>query len=185
VSRKSNKKPGVGMTVQCEFDKVLAQPDICLACENPASENRIDYSIYNKFYTQKVIVKFPVCQACYDAKKQYVNLVPIFIVGAIVMALSIYSIFNQPNYINFSRTLFIVLGVIWLAILSGYLIYMYLYAKRNNTPDVVSRIKRLQTAVRAKKLVSPKRKRRGVVTLYFTNKKFARAFKKLNNGKYV
>lgn len=180
---KDNKVEGV--RVEVPFDGRLTYPKRCVACDQMATDKTIPFTLYNTFYTRKIILNFPICEDCYQAKKNYINLIPVVIFGPIITLLSIYTLLNQPEYLPFSPTVHLIAGFVWLAILFGYITYLIMKAKRENTEEVVVRRKNLLNAVKGIKYKYFKRQNKKELIMEFTNESFAKDFRRLNRGKFV
>ncbi|HAF62573.1 MAG TPA: hypothetical protein DCK95_09655 [Anaerolineaceae bacterium] len=169
--------------VRCDFDGGLHMPKTCLACDAAVEDKKIEFSGKNKLGTSKIIINFPVCEACYQADQQFVNAKPITIVGVVAILLSIFSVFNRPE--NYPPVLFLVGGIIWIGIIVAYLYWINLRARRQNSEEVLARRAKLKNAVNLKKMIIPRHNTIGQITLAFTSSLFAKSFRKLNNGEIL
>ena len=181
-SHRTKKKKDVG--VEVEYSGGLTYPALCVSCNEKVTDKKIPFTMYNAFYTRKLILNFPVCEECYQAKKDYINVRPVIIVGAIIFVLSLFTLFNQPDYLPFSSAVHLIAGLVWLAILVGYVLYMILKAKRTNTGEVKTRRDNLMNAVKGVKFQYVRKTHKKILDLTFTNEAFAKEFMKLNKGKW-
>lgn len=174
-----------GTTIKCSFDKTLNMPQKCVSCNEPISDGLFEVAAYTTFRTSKATFKFPVCDACFHANQRYVDIVVILIISSIALLLSIFTIFNQPDYLDIPRTWYLIGGGVWLTILVGWMVVTVMRARTQNSPELVARRSNLKVSVKALKLVPPKRSQNGEITFNFKNAVFAKEFKKLNRGKVV
>jgi hypothetical protein len=173
------------MDVEVEYSGGLRYPGLCVSCNQKALNRTIPFTMYNKFYTRKIILNFPVCEDCYQAKGSYVNVVPVILIGSMVFILSIFTIINQPDYIPFSPTIHLIAGLVWLAIIVGYVLLMIKKASEKNSDEVKNRYQKLIKTVKGIEFhYSPKTKKKKIV-LGFSNETFAKEFKRINRGKII
>lgn len=168
--------------VEVEYSGKLRYPDLCVSCNQKVVDKTIPFTMFNTLYTRKIILNFPVCEDCYQAKKEYVNLLPIIIIGSVIFALSIFTIVNQPDYIPFSPAVHIGAGLVWLAIIVGYVLLMVRKAKKKNTGEVKKRYESLLKAVRGIKFQYSRKTHKKILVLGFKNESFAKEFKRMNQG---
>lgn len=169
--------------VRCGFDGGLHMPKTCIACDTAVTDKNIEYTGKNKLGTSKIIIKFPVCDECFQADRQYVDVKPITIVGIIILLLSIFSISHRPE--NYPPTLFLIGGIIWMGIVVGYVAWTNIRGKKQNSVEIINRRNKLKNAVDLKKMTLPRRNTVGEITLAFTSSVFANDFKKLNKGEII
>ncbi len=169
--------------VRCDFDGGLHMPKTCVACGVPVEEKRYEFIVSNTLGTSKVKVNFPICEDCYQADQNYLNVVPVTIIGSIAFLFSIFSLFNRPE--KYPSGLYLVGGIIWLGMIVVYVTWMNIRAHRQNSEEVLSRRKQLKKALKVKKFVPFHRHTVGQITLAFANAQFAKAFKKLNKGEIL
>ncbi|MBG0787515.1 MAG: hypothetical protein H0S79_20695 [Anaerolineaceae bacterium] len=181
AANKSNKY----VDVEVEYSGGLRYPGLCVSCNQKAVDKKIPFTMYNKFYTRKIILNFPVCEDCYQAKGSYVNVVPVIAIGSIVFILSLFTIINQPEYVPFSPTIHLIAGLVWLAIIVGYVLLMIKKAKEKNSEDVKSRYQNLIKAVKGLQFQVSRKTKKKKLVLGFTNATFAKEFKKINQGKFA
>jgi len=177
------KKDLPGKNVQCAFNGKFNMPERCVACGEPAHEKKWQISATNILRNHKYFFRFPICDACADAQEEYVNVKPLNIIGAIVMAFTVVS-FLYPST-NLSPVLYYLGGVIWLGIVTGYLVWMNRKARRGNSAEVVWRNALLRQAVCFGKIEMPRKKNAGQAAIWFANDRFARDFARLNKGQVL
>lgn len=169
--------------VRCDFDGGLQMPKICVSCGAVAGEKRHEFIASNNLGTSKTWIKFPVCDACYEADRNYVHAAPVTIVGTIAFILSVFSLFNKPE--KYPSGLFLIGGIIWLSVIVAYVIWTNIHAHRLNSQEVISRHNELKNALKVKRFIPFHRHIVGQITLAFRNAQFAKAFKKLNKGTFI
>jgi hypothetical protein len=109
----------------------------------------------------------------------------ILVVSSIAFLFSIFTIFNQPDYLDIPRNWYLIGGVVWLAILVSWMVVSVIRARIQNSPELVARRSHLRASVKALKLVPPRGSQNGEVTFNFKNAEFAKMFKKLNKAQVV
>jgi hypothetical protein len=172
-----------GKKVQCAFDGKFSMPGRCVACGEPAHEKKWQITTTNILRNHKYIFKFPICDACADAQERYVNVKPLNIIGAIVLAFTVVS-FLYPST-SLSAVLYYLGGVVWLGIVIGYLVAMNRKARRGNSVEVLRRNSLLKEAVRFEKIEMSRGKNMGQAVVWFANERFARDFARLNKGQVL
>ena len=181
TAKKSNKY----LDVEVEYSGGLRYPGLCVSCNQKAIDKTIPFTMYNKSYTRKIILNFPVCEDCYQAKGNYVNVVPVILIGSIIFILSIFTIINQPDYIPFSPSIHLIAGIIWLAILLGYVLLMIKKAKKKNSEVVKNRYQKLIKSVKGLQFQYSRKTHKKKLVLGFSNESFAKEFKRINQGKFI
>ena len=170
-------------TIRCDFDGGLHMPKICVSCGAYANEKRHEFDASNSMKTSKVKIKFPVCDSCYEAEQSYINAVPVTIFGTIAFFFSVFSLFHGSEKIP--SGIYLVGGILWLAIIAAYVVWTNIRANRHNTPDIISRRAKLRNAIEKGKFTPSGRNSTGEITLTFKNAHFAEKFKSMNKGQVI
>lgn len=169
--------------IKCDFDGGFVMPKICFSCSEPVADEKWQITAMNFLKNRKFIFKFPVCDACVDAHDNYINILPINIIGALLLIFSIFTLIRADTSIP--GFLFYPGGFIWMMIVILYLISMNKKARKMETEIDSQRAKDLKTAIHFEKIILKKKDRKGEAILLIRNKNFAREFAKLNKGKEV
>ncbi len=183
----AGKKDSVEKTaiIRCHFENGLHTPQKCVSCNAPITDNKIDVVAFSPLHTSKVIFKFPVCEKCRFAYDQYINIKPIIIWGSIALLFSIFTIFYRPGYLNLPENWFLIGGITWLAILTGFITWSVIRAKKQNLPEIIQSKKDLDNSIKPIRLITPRKYRAGEVVFRFRNLAFAQEFKKLNKDQVI
>ena len=169
--------------LKCPFDGGFIQPKICFSCGNPAAGKKWQVTSMNRLKNRKFIINFPICDACAEAKNQYINILPVNIIAVFVVFLSIFSLLNPSS--SLPQPLFYAGGAIWIAGVLAYVFWLNRKAKMQNSAEVKARVHDLQHAVIFEKIFLPRKQTIGEVLVRFHNQKFAREFKQLNKGREI
>lgn len=168
------------MKVDCSFSNHLNMPKICSVCGSAASEK---YQVvgYTKSRLGRLIINFPICSNCLNVKNEFINGPLIIGLGILAILFSVFTTLNQPAYLKIPKMWHIILGILWIIILVGFLLFVFhkyrTYVKAGNLLTK----SRIDSAVTIENLILPTKKAKGAVTFLFTNHSFGRLFKKLNN----
>ena len=177
------KKANLKTKIKCAYDGGFVMPKLCFSCGEPAADKKWQITTTNFMRHRKYLITFPICDACAEAHRHYINILPINIVGAVVLAFSIFSLILADT--NIPSVLFYLGGLIWLGIVAWYLISMNKNARIVEAKGSSQRAKDIKTAVYFKKIHLPKKKTDGEVIIFFRNKRFAKEFSRLNKGKEI
>lgn len=172
-----------GVTLKCPYDGGFAMPKICFSCGEPAGEKKWQITSTNRWKNRKFIVNFPVCDSCAEAQHKYIRIGLVNTIAAVVIALSSFSIFHPSTTIP--QTLFYIGGLVWIAGVIAYVLWMNRKARLQNNAALKQRYDQLRNAVAFKKVILPRKGKAGEVTVLFNNRRFTREFKKLNQGREI
>jgi hypothetical protein len=176
------KKENLKNRIQCEYDGGFAMPKVCFSCGEAADDKKWQVTTTSFLRHRKFIINFPVCDACAQAHKEYINILPINIVGAVALVFTLFTLFFSDT--NIPPVLFYPGGVAWIAILIWYLLRMNKKARAAETGGT-QRARDIKSAVYFEKIQLPKKKIGGEAIVLFRNKRFAREFARLNKGKEI
>ena len=177
------KKENLKIKIKCAYDGGFAMPKVCFSCGEAANDKKWQITTTSFLRHRKFIVNFPLCDACAQAHKEYVNILPINIVGAVVLVFSLFSLFFAET--NIPPVLFYLGGLAWIAIVVWYLISMNKKARAVEADGDTQRAKDIKSAVYFEKIQLPKKEVGGEAIILFSNKRFAREFARLNKGKEI